>query len=94
MKKNDCLKFLFPIILFILVSLVFESCSSSKSSGSSSEKNSENGWYNGREWLHGLQLSPHSSINQSEFSAQYQKNNKWWDEAFQFLKTSDLENLK
>src|SRR6185312_247842 len=42
----------------------------------------------------GLQLTPNKSINQQEFYKQYRKNNKWWDEAFTFLKSQDLEKLK
>ncbi|MGI8634326.1 MAG: YhcH/YjgK/YiaL family protein [Segetibacter sp.] len=51
-------------------------------------------WYNDHQWLNGLQLTPHGSINKQEFSRQYLKNKKWWDEAFQYIKTQDLANLK
>ena len=42
----------------------------------------------------GLKLTPNKSINQEEFFRQYRKNNTWWDEAFTFLKTKDLAQLK
>jgi dihydroorotase len=41
-----------------------------------------------------LQLTPSKSINDQEFFRQYRKNNTWWNEAFTFLKSQDLEKLK
>ncbi len=51
-------------------------------------------WYNSHEWLKGLQLIPHESINQLEFFKQYHKNKIWWDKAFDFLKTHNLYQLE
>ncbi|HET7116699.1 MAG TPA: amidohydrolase/deacetylase family metallohydrolase [Hanamia sp.] len=51
-------------------------------------------WYNTIESRNGLKLTPNKSINQEEFFRQYRKNNTWWDEAFTFLKTKDLAQLK
>ena len=51
-------------------------------------------WYNNIESKNGLKLTPSASINQQEFFRQYRKNNTWWDEAFTFLKTKDLAQLK
>lgn len=50
-------------------------------------------WYAGKTWMKGLPFTPHESINRQEFYRQYHANNKWWDEAFEFIKTKDLENL-
>jgi YhcH/YjgK/YiaL family protein len=67
-------------------------CSSSTPTDTvASEKPDE--WYKGEEWLKGLQFTPHSSINQAEFSKQYHENGIWWDEAFEFLKSQDLDQL-
>jgi biofilm protein TabA len=44
--------------------------------------------------MNGLQLTPHASINQQEFSRQYHINKSWWDEAFNFLKTHDLVTMQ
>jgi YhcH/YjgK/YiaL family protein len=52
-----------------------------------------NDWYNKKEWLNGLQIQPHSSINKTEFAKQYQRNKEYWDKAFAFLKNHDLKNL-
>ena len=50
-------------------------------------------WYKDQDWYKGLNITPHESINKSEFLQQYQKNPKWWNEAFEFLKTHDLNTL-
>ena len=51
-------------------------------------------WFNTIPSGNGINLTPNKSINQEEFFRQYHKNNKWWDEAFTFLKTKDLAQLK
>lgn len=50
-------------------------------------------WFKQKEWLGGLQLNPHKTIDVLEFSRQYHLNKKYWDEAFAFLKNNDLEKI-
>lgn len=50
-------------------------------------------WFSKKEWLQGLKLTPQSSIDQKEFARQYQVNKKYWDEAFAFLKNTNLDTL-
>lgn len=50
-------------------------------------------WYKKKEWLNGVRLKPHSSINQLEFARQYRANKEFWDKAFAFLKENDLQTL-
>jgi biofilm protein TabA len=89
-------KCLFAGTLLLLVSaIVLLGCHSSSKSGKSISSNaSDSDWFRSRVWLNGLKMEPHSSVNQAEFSRQYHLNSKWWDEAFNFLKTNDLINLK
>ena len=47
-------------------------------------------WFKQKEWLNGLELTPHRSINQAEFARQYQQNKIYWDKAFNFLKEQNL----
>lgn len=75
---------------FLMVMLA--SCHSSGKMTSSNKTITD--WYKGQEWLNGLQLTPHASINQDELYRQYSLNSKWWNEAFAFIKTHDLANLK
>jgi YhcH/YjgK/YiaL family protein len=51
-------------------------------------------WFKSREWLHGLKLQPHQSIDQLEFAKQYSANKSRWDKAFAYLKATDYKNLK
>lgn len=80
------------LVLALVAIIFFESCSSPRSVGTVNKDASE--WYNAKTWLNGVQLTPHPSINQQEFQKQYTRNNKYWDEAFQFIKNTDLENIK
>lgn len=85
-------KLFIPGITALLVSTFFIGCVSSRQSNSSNTQSVDK-WFKGGEWLNNLQLTPHESINQQEFSRQYHKNKIWWDEAFDFLKKHDLPNL-
>ncbi|MEO6290099.1 MAG: YhcH/YjgK/YiaL family protein [Ginsengibacter sp.] len=50
-------------------------------------------WFKQEEWLGGVKLKPHSSVNVKEFAKQYHLNKSYWDKAFAFIKNNDLENL-
>ena len=50
-------------------------------------------WYRGQEWLKGLPLKPHASIDQEAFARQYQANPAGWEKAFAFMKQTDLNSL-
>jgi biofilm protein TabA len=51
-------------------------------------------WYKSYEWLNGLKLKPHKSIDQQEFAKQYHSNKVLWDKAFAFMKENELDSLK
>lgn len=82
----------FNALLFSLLVLLAGCHSSATLTGQTSGKAATQ-WYNGREWLNGWQMTPHASIRQQEFYRQYRLHSKWWDEAFRYLKTTDLSNL-
>src|SRR5256885_2610102 len=50
-------------------------------------------WFKKKDWLQDLKIEPSSTINIQEFAWQYHQNQKYWDEAFSFLKTHDLKTL-
>ena len=50
-------------------------------------------WYKKKEWLNGLKINPHSSIDQAQFAKQYHLNQSAWDKAFSYLKNTDLTTL-
>lgn len=88
------------IVIFISVSIFLINCNSSTSAKtettdtvSAVQNEPAEQWFKNGQWLNGLKLTPHERINQAEFSRQYQKKAAWWDEAFKFLATRDLEQL-
>lgn len=50
-------------------------------------------WFNKKQWLNGLPIKPHSSIDKVQFAKQYHSNQAAWDKAFAYLKNTDLKNL-
>lgn len=50
-------------------------------------------WFRKKEWLHGLKLQPHKTVDVQTFARQYRLNRKFWDEAFAFLRDHDLNTL-
>ena len=50
-------------------------------------------WFNKKEWLNGAPLKPHKSINKQTLARQYQLNRVYWDKAFTFLGTHNLDSL-
>ncbi len=50
-------------------------------------------WFNKKEWLGGVALTPHSSIDKKEFARQYQLNKAYWDKAFAFLREHNADSL-
>jgi YhcH/YjgK/YiaL family protein len=94
MKKSTVSKFVLIVFLSVTFNILLISCNSSTDSSSQKTTTEDtSAWFKNHEWLNGLQLTPHESINQEEFSRQYHLNKTWWYEAFNFLKTHDLANL-
>lgn len=50
-------------------------------------------WFKKKDWLNGLSITPHSSIDQVQFAKQYHLNQVAWDKAFAYLKNTDLKAL-
>lgn len=81
----------FTIITFFAF---FTACNSStNSSPGTAVATDTSNWYSNHAWLNGLKIQPDESINKEEFSRQYHLNKNWWDEAFNFLKTKDLDTI-
>jgi biofilm protein TabA len=51
-------------------------------------------WFAKKEWLNGLSLKPHETIDQQEFKKQYEANPLLWGKAFRYLKETNLAELK
>lgn len=86
-----------PVKKWVPVLLLFLLCTidaSSQNTGTPCEKENIAKWYKGKAWLSGLQMKPHKSINREELARQYCKNPDWWNQAFEFLASHDLEKLE
>lgn len=87
MKK----KFLVSVLLVVFSALIHVNAQSNKSNRATKKANEK--WFSKKEWLDGVQLKPHKSVDVLEFARQYRLNKKYWDEAFAFIKNHNLENL-
>ena len=81
------------LIILAGISFLLNSCHSSAKVSAEGNNSKASQWFQGGEWLKGVNLKPHQSVNQEELYRQYQIDHKWWDEAFTFLKTHDLDAL-
>ncbi len=81
MKK----KLLFTLLVLVSFGFTFNVSAQTK-------KENER-WFKNQEWLGGLKLQPHSSVDVQEFAKQYHANQKYFDEAFAFMKNHDLNKL-
>jgi biofilm protein TabA len=79
--------------LFFLVSSFFVSMNAQSFYSDRKSQHKEKKWFKKREWLGGLKIQPHSSVDVHEFARQYQLNKTYWDKAFAFLKEKDLTAL-
>ena len=50
-------------------------------------------WFKKKEWLNGLSITPHFSIDKVQFAKQYHLNQSAWNKAFTYLKNTDLNTL-
>jgi len=90
--QNSVSLWLRPIVLAAFLLASFPSLA--QATNGSKEAEDVAAWYNSRDWLNGLKLTPHSSVNQKELSRQYHANKVWWDKTFAFLKANDLATLE
>ncbi len=81
-----------PILFLLVLGITMNTAATAQSQDKQAAKPAE--WFKKGDWLSGLKLAPHQSINQEELYRQYQANNEWWDKAFAFLRTHDLEKLE
>ncbi len=77
----------------ILIMAMATACSNNKSNPEKWSNEEINSWYEKKEWLGGWNIPPDASVNKRNLAIYYHKNPRHWDQAFQFLKTADLNNL-
>lgn len=83
-----------PGILLILVLFIMTiSCTEKKVDPTKWSDKEVNTWYENKEWLGGWDVTPDASINKRDFANYYHKNPRHWQQAFQFLKSANLNEL-
>ena len=85
------MKKLFLSALFITVYFLFITAVAQDNNEWTKKKAKK--WFKKKEWLGGLQLKPHKTVDVQEFARQYHANKALWDKAFAFLKNTDLNNI-
>lgn len=88
-QKN--MKKIFLVAGFLLSLSFNHLCAQSTNSNWSAHKAKK--WFKKKEWLNGLSIMPHSSIDKVQFAKQYHLNRAAWDKAFAYLKNTDLKML-
>lgn len=83
MKKN-----LITNLLFLLATVPLSAQSTQEWTERKAEK-----WFKKKEYLNGLQATPHEAIDKIQFAQQYHLNKALWDKAFAFLKETNLLTL-
>jgi YhcH/YjgK/YiaL family protein len=73
--------------------IAFAACTSNSTNPEKWTDDEVNTWFEKQEWLNGWQVKPDESVNRRTLAVYYHKNSRHWDQAFQFLKSSDLKNL-
>ena len=82
--------------IFLLAGLLFSLSLqhlSAQSTNNNWSKHKAKKWFKKQEWLNGLDIKPHSSIDKVQFAKQYHLNQAAWDKAFAYLKNTDLSKL-
>jgi biofilm protein TabA len=51
-------------------------------------------WIKNKDWVNGLTLDLHHSVNKDSFYVAYHRNKKLWDAAFAFLRNQNLDEIK
>ncbi|NQU87761.1 MAG: YhcH/YjgK/YiaL family protein [Mariniphaga sp.] len=78
------------ILLFLIICI---SCSQKNNNPEKWSDEEITEWFEKGEWLSGWNVKPDASINKRTMAIQYFKNSRHWDQAINFLKSSDLENM-
>ncbi len=82
----------FKPVLIAMIILTTMSCSNQKNPEKWSDEEVNN-WFQKHEWLEGWNVQPDASINKRSLAINYFKNPVHWKQAFQFLKTANLNAL-
>ena len=81
---------------FLILTTMIIACMACSNNSVNPEKWTDeevNNWFGKKEWLGGWNVQPDSSVNKRNLAIQYLKNKRHWDQAFNFLKLANLNDL-
>jgi YhcH/YjgK/YiaL family protein len=81
----------FSILMMMIIA--FSACTSKHSNPETWTDEEVNNWFEKKEWLGGWDVQPDPSVNRRTLAELYFKNPERWDQAFHFLKTTNLKEL-
>jgi YhcH/YjgK/YiaL family protein len=87
MKKLNLFSF------FLLMLLTVTNLAAQNTNDQHWTKHKAKKWLKHKEWANGLSIKPHKSIDAVQFATQYHLNKAYWDKAFAFLKTHDMQTI-
>ncbi|MDR2887136.1 MAG: YhcH/YjgK/YiaL family protein [Bacteroidales bacterium] len=87
------MKKIMALISIMFSALLTQGCKTSSNPIAWNDKRI-NKWFESREYLNGWNVIPDSTIEKREFAIAYFKDKDRWDRAFDYLKTTDLQNLE
>ncbi len=73
--------------------LATSACSEKKTDPAKWTDEEVSNFFEKKEWLGGWNVLPDASVNKRNLAIYYHKNPRHWDQAFQFLKTANLNEL-
>ncbi|MBN1821386.1 MAG: YhcH/YjgK/YiaL family protein [Prolixibacteraceae bacterium] len=79
--------------VLILIIIAVMSCTEKNVNPEKWNEAEINSWFEKQDWLGGWKVQPDASINRKSLAVQYFKNQRHWDQAFNFLKSSNIKNM-
>jgi len=80
------------ILIFAFCCLIVIAASAQSSNQKWTERKAAK-WFKKKQYLNGLTVTPHESIDKVQFAEQYTLNKTIWDKAFLYLKETNLQTL-
>lgn len=84
---------MYKLSTLIIMIIAFAACTTNSPNPEKWTDEVVNSWFEKQEWLNGWQVKPDDSVNKRNLAIYYHKNPRHWNQAFQFLNSSDLKNL-
>jgi biofilm protein TabA len=93
MFMNKVLRILTSILLISVLMTNIPAFSQTIAKQKTWTEGKANKWLKSMAWANGLNLAVHKSVNKVEFAKQYSKNKAYWDEAFAYLRDTQLDSV-